>query len=172
MFGKEGKLHLFDWFNKDEFTLSLTGSFVLPCGTTEKTNYLFSLYETYLMFINTQNTIKEGFDFTVSDTTWKLRNTYIWSHEGKFSILYYLPKLIFSDLTEEDMKVTRKEIINLSVGKNTSEFTGSYEITHACDCTFKKNYTVTSSLGLVYTHWETKANSIDLKMSLGFKLVF
>lgn len=173
LFGKNGKMSLTSLYNQDEYNCSFTSSFVLPFGSSDKTSYLISFYESYLMFVDAQNTLKIADDFTMSSTdNWKLRFTLLWNHGGNFSILWYLPKLIIKDLKEEDSKVSRKEIINLSFGKNISEFISSYEISHVCDVTVKKNYTITGSLGLVFNQYETKANTIDFKMSLGAKLLF
>ena len=173
LFGKDGKMPLAKWYNQDEYNASFTSSFVLPCGTTDKTTYLISFYESYLMYIDNDNSLKLGDDFTISNTdNWKLRFTALWNHKGSFSILYYIPKLIFKDLKEEETKITRKEILNISLGKTNAEFISSWEATHSCDYTFKKNYTVNTSLGLIYNQYEKKANTIDFKMSLGLKLLF
>ena len=173
LFGKDGKMPLAKWYNQDEYNASFTSSFVLPCGTTDKTTYLISFYESYLMYIDNDNSLKLGDDFTISNTdNWKLRFTALWNHKGTFSILYYIPKLIFKDLKEEETKTTRKEILNISLGKTNAEFISSWEATHSCDYTFKKNYTVNTSLGLIYNQYEKKANTIDFKMSLGLKLLF
>lgn len=173
LLGKDGKYKLFKFFNQDEFTSSLTSSIKLPFGTNETTTYLFSYYLTYLMYIDNDNILKTGIDFTISDSqNWKTRSTILWNHKGNQTILFYIPKLIFKELKMDETKIQRKEIFNISFGRTQKEFMSSYEISHECELKIKENYTIFSNFGFNYNQFQTKANSLELKLSVGAKLIF
>lgn len=172
LLGKSSKLNLLPSINQDEYTASHSVILKIPASSNDIT-YLFSGYENLLLFINTQNTLRFGLDYKISDLdSWQFRLSGVWSHSGKDTLLLQLPSLFNKEMEKTQKSITRKESVSMTLGETDSLFIQKYEISHYCEAVLQKNLNINASLGTSLSHTQEKAVSLNITASLGAKLTF
>lgn len=173
LLAKNNDKSLFKYYKQDEFNSSLTGLYKFsPDDSLTDSSYLISYYLSYLLYKDQTNTLKTGFDFTMSSTTdWQIRTTCIINYDGKNSILVYLPKLFFKKETDQ-FKVCRSDLINLSFKENSTDIVQTYDIKHNCTVRVNNKFDFTSGLEGIFIHSKNNASSLNILASLGIQIQF
>lgn len=172
-FGSQSSIQLFDWYEQDEIMGNITCLFKFPQGTEKAASYSITAYEQLLFYITTNATLKAAFDLSVdSNKNWNTKATSIWSRPGTESIIADLITLKMQNQEKLDIKITRKEIVNISLGQSDKKFKQKYDYTHSTDFNFLQYYTLTTGIGTTVISTQKAATNVGMTLSLGGKIEF
>lgn len=171
IFGKNGCLSFFNWYESDEIISSFSYALKMPYNADflhEGSGYLQILF-----YIDQENSLKTGIDYSFSDNyLWSVKTTGLWKRNSKINPLVDIILFIFPKINHQNFKTIRKDSITISFINTASNFKQSYEYSHFTDTTFHKNYTLITGLSINYSDTVNKIKSLGLELSVGGKLNF
>lgn len=171
-FGSQSKLAFFNWYTQDEFISSITGTVKIPLLKSEQTTFAISAYDQILFLISETDSLKTGIDFSLETTLdWNIRATSIYSRNGTSSFITDIIKH-FSKKDDLEIKILRKETLNLSAGQKDKILHQQYEFLHSTDFSFLKYYSITTGIGAVFSTTQNTASNLGLNLNIGGKIEF
>ncbi|MCQ2598106.1 MAG: DNA polymerase IV [Treponema sp.] len=172
LFGQESSRKIFDWYNTDEFTSSVETILKFPKTSPKNLTASLSLYGQALFYINNDSSLKTSGDLILSSgSEWETRLSTIFTSIGKQSILASLTELLIPDSSEKKT-ILRKESLNIDLGKNESGLFSRFDLSHNCEVTFEKYYSLYTTGELTYNHYDTRNDQIGVTLSLGIKISY
>ncbi len=175
MFGKNGRLSLFTWFNQDELYTSFSGIVKVPLDIPENTSYQLSCYLQELFYITSKAYITSALEVSFeTDKAWLTRGTFIYTRPSKDCLFYALTRLFKPTLSTDKVSVARKDSLNLELASSDNTFKQKYEYKHSADFTLLQYFTITTGLGLSYTrsHGTISTNIFAIDATIGAKAEF
>ncbi|MCQ2576411.1 MAG: hypothetical protein MJ162_06675, partial [Treponema sp.] len=173
IFGSNGNTPVFNFFESDEYTLSLTSAIKIPADKLQDTQLQLSAYGSMLLYISNKNVVKAGFDLTVdTNANWLLRTSASWNRNSRYSLLTFIPSFLFENFSTENLKIQRKEIMNFTAGSTDGISKITAEYSHKCDLNFLTNYWITTDLTGTFGYTEASIFRMGLEYSLGGKITF
>ena len=173
LFGKQGALKFFKFYNQDEFTSSYTAAIKIPKNAPADTVFQMALYNSVILFMPENKNLKLGYDLSVeTNRDWLLRGTAAYSTKASYSPLLIITDFLLKNKENPDYKITRKEVFIFNTGQLSNLFTLKMNFNHNCEVQFLKNYTITSGAGLGLDINENKAVKLNLDYTIGARLKF
>ncbi len=172
-FGSQSHLKLFDWYNQDEFISNITAIVKLPVDQLSSTNYSVSAYEQALFYMENNSILNAGIDFSIENNSdWNTRLTLLWTRPGKTSFIVTLLNVLAPKTTETKFDISRKDILNVSLGQTENLFKQKYEYTHNCDFKFLTYYSITAGCGTYLKLCQNAAANVGFTLTIGAKIEF
>ena len=175
LFGKEGLLRLFSWFNQDELYSNFSSLIKVPLDIPENTKYQISWYIQDLFYINSKSFISSGLElYFENDNTWHTKATFIYTRPSKDSLSYLFTRIIYPKIAGEKVNIERKNSINLEIGLSDGTFKQKYDFNHSANMIINKIFTITSGIELSYTQTKSTitSNNMAINASIGAKAEF
>ena len=158
IFGRNGTLPLFSFFESDEYASSLTAAVKLPRETPSNYAYLVSGYVQATFYFTSQNYLKNGFEGSVEGKEdWKTKYTLIWKRNAKTSLAKGIVSIFSAEKAEHIAKITKTDSLNAiarcaSPSSSSASPTRKYNLayTHATETQVTKYISINTDFGLAY----------------------
>ncbi|MBR1404539.1 MAG: DNA polymerase IV [Treponema sp.] len=162
IFGRNGTLPLFSFFESDEYASSLTAAVKLPRETPSNYTYLVSGYVQATFYFTSQNYLKNGFEGSVEGKEdWKTKYTLVWKRNARTSLAKGIVTIFSAEKAENIAKITKTDSLNFSAsssspasstGKPTRKYTVAY--THETETQVTKYVSINTDVGAsYYANW-------------------
>jgi len=168
IFGSKSSLHIFDFYEQDEYISSLTVTAKKTRETDSSFTLLFSYYNQNTFYIKDNETLKSGFEVTCEDeNNYNSKITLIWKRSGRNSLLESPVKFFYSKYSHKSDNLTRTDSLNFFISKqiSSSSTTTKYikrqnaEYNHLLDIQINTFALLNTSLGLSYEcTWDSIIN--------------
>lgn len=123
VFGAKGFIPLFDFYETDEYTTSLTFT-LKKARTTSAATILLDLFHQNCFYLTKEAVVQNGFDISVEDkNNLRIKFTAIYRRPGNVSLLQDAVKLFASSYKKEDSELSRSDGINFSYSRASSSTT-------------------------------------------------
>jgi len=173
-FGNKSQLKLFDWYEHEEVQSSLTGIVKIPYGQADAITFQTTLYNQILFYITDKTTLQTAVDFSIeTNLDWSVRSTFIWQRPGTTTFIIPLVMLIKPiQEANPNWKITRKDTLNIQIGRKELINNQLYEAYHNVDINFFEYYTITAGVGLDFNYIQNSKDTLSLKFTIGGKMEF
>ncbi|MCR5172627.1 MAG: DNA polymerase IV [Treponema sp.] len=139
VFGTKGFISLFDFYETDEYTTSLTFTLKKAKATSDST-MLLDLFHQNCFYFTKEAVLQNGFDISFEDkNNLHIKWTSIYKRPGSSSLLQDAVKVFASSYKKEDSSLSRSDGINFSYSRASSNTTSD-------------NSSVTENISLEYLH--------------------
>lgn len=176
MFGKNGLVPFFDWYEQDEYITSISATARFPKKNPDEIKYLVTGYTQATFFITTTDFLKTGLELSFeTDNTWSGKTTVIWKRIGDSFVVDGIINFIRPLYDAKKITHTRTDNINLSASHTSSnETVKKYEIeyTHKLDSEISKYVTINSFFTLNFNTIIEKLSAINFSTGIGCTIKF
>lgn len=176
MFGKNGLVPFFNWYEQDEYITSVSAIARFPKENPKEMKYFIAGYTQATFFMTTTDFLKTGLELSFENkNTWAGKTTIIWKRIGNSFFLNSFINLIQTNYDTKKITHTRTDSLNFTVSHTSySETTNKYEIeySHNLDSKISKYVTINSFFTLNYNTIIEKLSTINFSTGIGCTIQF
>ena len=179
VFGKSGSMALFDWYDQDEYTTSLSLAAKIPKAKPENASMILNAYTQATFYMGDSDFLKTGLEIsTEGKNDWSGKSTIIWKRRGSSRIMNGIIGIIRPSFDTGKITHTRTDSLNISASSssssssasNTRKYGASYS--HTLDSQITKYVTINTSLAADYSATWNKIATVTATLGLGCTVKF
>ena len=172
-FGSSSTDKLFDWFQQEELTTSLTTILKLPAEEPENYKMKIQTFAQLLLFIREKTVLTEQLDFSIETTKdWNIRDTLAYTRPSETSLLTAVIKLFSPDTQISGLAISRKDCFTAELGQTNALLQQKYSYNHTVGIDFLEYYNVNAGIGGTLVLNQKTADSLSINISVGAKAEF
>ncbi|WP_407425919.1 hypothetical protein, partial [Treponema sp.] len=116
IFGRNGNIALFSFFENDEYNSSVSAAVKLPENSPESFTYLFNGYLQSTFWFSTQNYLKTGIEGSAEGKDdWKAKYTVIWKRKAASSLAKGIISIFNEESAKKISKINKTDSLNFSL---------------------------------------------------------
>ena len=179
VFGKKSALRFFNFFEQDEYTTSLTVTMKIPKNNPNACSFLLSLYQQDSFYIQQNETLKAGFEFSFEDKdNLSAKTTFIYKRLGKNSFLESAIQYFSKNYVKGSKNLSRTDSFNFSHTRSSSSTNKSitkkydFSYSHLLDIRINQYAELNTNLGFSYANTIDKIVTISATGGIGATIKF
>lgn len=176
LFGKQGTNRLFEWFDTDEYSFSLSTSAKVPSDNPSDCLFTFSAYLQGTIFMKEKDSLKSASQFKIStDQNWTFTQIASWNRKTHFNPLLSFIKLFSNENFSSKLDCidnASTDTLSISLANTSSDYYRNYQWNHKIEGNLNSFISVNAGFDLILTCSQIKSDTITMNLSIGSKLQF
>ncbi|MBQ4379318.1 MAG: DNA polymerase IV [Treponema sp.] len=181
IFGRNGNLPVFSFFETDEYNSSLSAAVKIPRNAPSSFSFLVSGYFQSSLYFTDTDSLKQGIEGSFEGSNdWKAKYTLVWRRNSKSSLAKGILSFFNENLSQKVIRITKSDSLNASASSSTSSSSSSSKSTkkYALDYTrstetqVSKYVSLNTEAGLSYSATWDKTANLSATASIGATIKF